>query len=118
MGFPIFIDALRMGLSVLNLNRSKILILLSMMNFNHDKCIRRDPDGVLLNADSFLFVVDEGERIQMPLNASNLVDVDPILNAGLVDLFTFQRIRTSIAKKPCIFVIFSGWGVWTPCPHL
>ena len=28
----------------------------------------------------------------------------------------FQGIQTSIAKKPYIFVIFSGGGVWTPCP--
>ena len=31
-------------------------------------------------------------------------------------LCDFQGIRTSIAKKPYIFVIFSGGGVWTPCP--
>ena len=32
------------------------------------------------------------------------------LNAGLVTLFDFQGIRTSIAKKHYIFVIFLGGG--------
>ena len=30
----------------------------------------------------------------------------------------FQGTRTGIAKKPYIFVIFQGSGVWTPCPPL
>ena len=43
------------------------------------------------------------------------------LNAGLAALWIFQGIRTNIAKKPYIFVIFQcvcvgGGGVWTPCP--
>ena len=38
------------------------------------------------------------------------------LNAGLVAL-RFQGTRTSIAKKPFIFVIFQGGG-GTPCPPL
>ena len=38
------------------------------------------------------------------------VDDGPTLNAGLVALCFFQEIRTSIAQKPYIFMIFK-----TPC---
>ena len=41
--------------------------------------------------------------------------IAPTLNAGLVALRMFRGIRTSIAKRPYIFVIFHG-GVWTPAP--
>ena len=34
-------------------------------------------------------------------------DDDPTLNAGLV-VFSFSGLRTSIAKKPYIFMIFQG----------
>ena len=38
-------------------------------------------------------------------------DDGPTLNASLVALCDFfQGIRTSIAKKPCIFLIFQGEG--------
>ena len=37
----------------------------------------------------------------------------PTLNAGLIDVI-LQRIRTRIAKKPYIFVIFQGGGSWSP----
>ena len=41
-------------------------------------------------------------------------DGGPTLNAGLVAFVGLQGIRTSIAKKPYIFVILEG--VQTPCP--
>ena len=47
-------------------------------------------------------------------------DAGTTLNAGLVALWVFfQRIRTSIARKPYIFVFFQGsGGVLTPFPPL
>ena len=44
-------------------------------------------------------------------------DDGPTLNAGLLALI-FQGFRTSIAKVPYIFVLFSvgGGRVRTPCP--
>ena len=36
-------------------------------------------------------------------------DVGPTFEAGLVALFFFQGIRTSIAKKSYIFVILQRW---------
>ena len=43
-------------------------------------------------------------------------DDGPTLNTGLVAMwFDFQGIRTSIARKPYIFVIFQG-VFRTPCP--
>ena len=45
----------------------------------------------------------------------NGVEVDPTLNAGL-EAVIIQGIRTSIATKPYIFVIFQGGGVRTLCP--
>ena len=44
-------------------------------------------------------------------------DVGPTLSAGLVACVDFQGIRTSIAKKPYIFVIFQGGGSGPPVPH-
>ena len=45
-----------------------------------------------------------------------LSDDDPTLNSGMVAAI-FQGIRTCIARKPYIFVIFQGGGgVWIPCP--
>ena len=41
-------------------------------------------------------------------------DDGPTLNAGLVVLQIFKRLRTSIAKKHYIFVIFQGSR--DPCP--
>ena len=42
-------------------------------------------------------------------------DDGPTLNACLVAL-CFKEIRTSIAEKPYIFVIFQGSGFRTPGP--
>ena len=44
-------------------------------------------------------------------------DDGPTLNAGLVAAI-FQGIRTSIARKPYIFVIFQGGRGRTPFPPL
>ena len=45
-------------------------------------------------------------------------DDDPTLKSGLVALwFFFQRIRTSIAKKPYIFCDFSGERRYGPPVH-
>ena len=41
-------------------------------------------------------------------------DDGPAFNAGLVTLLIFQGIRTNIAKKPYIFVIFQGGGSGPP----
>ena len=42
-------------------------------------------------------------------------DDGPTLNAGLVAAI-FQGIRTYIARKTCIFVIFQGGGSGPPVP--
>ena len=48
----------------------------------------------------------------LPWHADN----GPTLNSGLVAFVIFQGIRTSIAKKPYIFVIFQGGPDLLPPP--
>ena len=72
-----------------------------------------------------------GKRIQIALKASHhrLASETPLngvsqvgrlwatIECWLGSFVIFQRVRTSIAKKPYIFVIFhGGGGVRTPCP--
>ena len=68
--------------------------------------------GASMHARIQIFFLRGGPTfVQIPLNST--------LNAGLVALCFFQGTRTSIAKKPYIFVNFQGGGggVGTPCPH-
>ena len=58
----------------------------------------------------FFFLVDEGRDCR--------TNDGPTFNAGLVTLWFFQEIHTSIARKPYSFFDFSGGGVPTPCPPL
>ena len=41
----------------------------------------------------------------------------PNMNCWLGSFVIFQGTRSIIEKKPYIFVIFRGRGVWTPVPH-
>ena len=68
------------------------------------------PEGVRLWQRFFccFFLVDEGRDCR--------TNDGPTFNAGLVTLWFFQEIHTSIARKPFSFVIFQGGGVQTPCP--
>ena len=82
------------------------------------------------NFDNVFFIVDEGgskyhhkRAIDGPPAKIHLNGVSlacqydaPKLNAGLVAFQGFQGIRTSIAKKPYIFVIFRGGGSRPPPP--
>ena len=57
--------------------------------------------------------------VKCHLNGVSLAcpDDDSTLNACLVAL-SFSGIRTDIAKKPYIFVIFQAGGGGVPCPPL
>ena len=87
--------------------------------------------GSKLTVFSFFFsLVDEKRDDKIPLKAGHhrpasetpfkwrfagmSMMFEHCMNSGLVAFFIFQGIRTSIAKKPLIFVIL--WGVRTLCP--
>ena len=64
------------------------------------------------------YLVNEWIQIQLK-SGHHRHDGSPALNAGLVAMW-FLGIRTSIAKKPYIFVIFqAGGGIsGPPVPHM
>ena len=82
--------------------------------------------GPTLTKAFLFFLVDVGEKIQIPLKAGHhrpikiafylRADDGPTLHAGLAAFFIFQGIRTSIAMKPYIFVIFQGGPDARPPP--
>ena len=69
----------------------------------------------------FVFLVDEGREdpntsISGPSSACQRMPMMANIECWLSSLVIFQEIRTSIARKPYIFVILQGGRVWTPVP--
>ena len=61
------------------------------------------------------FMLMRGERIQIPLKAGRWW---PNIECWLGSFVIFHKIRTSISKKPYIFVIFQGLGAPKPLSPL